>query len=244
MAPDTTKTQKSTKPNLFAKAATKTASTPTTKKRAETIWAISPPTNDVSVETLNLAVSEMHRLHAERKRLETEESIHKNALKGYAEDRYVDHVAKTGAEPESPLKIINDKHQTITFVVQDRGHLTTVTDGHIQALNDVLGADAAASLVYETMEFKFDDMTMSQEAPDGGTVQDLVAEAISDTLNKLVEKGKLRQEQMDNLLTCQLTRKFRPSLLQHGLAACGRNAAKLSGLLAALGGAIVRYVKP
>jgi hypothetical protein len=237
------------KPNLFAKAAGKAAAAPTKTKKKETIWALMPGLADTpTLEQLDKSVSEMHRLHAERKRLETEEGIHKSSLKGFAEERYVAHLANTGAEPESPLKIINSRNETVTFVVQDRGHLSKVSDEQVGALSELLGQDAVTELVFEAGEFKFDPLTMSLLAPNGTegeprTVQDVVAEALSEAISGLVTAGKLSQEQADGLLSFTSERRFKPQILSRAVSVCGRNNAKLASFLDILGSALTRYVK-
>lgn len=233
-----------TKVNLFNKAAGKTAAAPAKSKKKETVWNISPLVTDVpSKEQLNSAVSEMHRLNAERKRVETEQEIYKGILKPWAEERYFEHVAKFGVEPESPLKVVNDKHESVTFVVQDRSGQAVVTDEQVAMLGDLLGQDAAAELIVEAGEFKFDVAVMTQTAPDGTSVQEVVSEAISEALAKLVDKGRLSADQVENLLSYQTVRRFRPNLLPYALSAGGRNIQKLQSLFGALGSAIVRYVK-
>jgi len=236
------------KVNVFAKAKGRTAAEPSKSKKKETVWAISPALVDPpTLDQLNKSVSEMHRLHAARKQLETEETIHKGCLKTFAEDRYVDHLATVGAEPESPLKIINDKMQSVTFVIQDRGHLCKVSDAQLAQLGDLLGEDAVNDLVYEGGDFKFDAAIMGMTAPsqngDQVTVQDVVAEAVTDMLAGLVEGGKLTQEQADGLIAFTAERRFKPQILSRAVGVCGRNKGKLAGFLDALGSAVTRYVK-
>lgn len=240
---------KLTRESIFAKAKGKTAAAPTKGRQKETVWAISPVISDTPTrEQLNTAVSELIRLQAERKQLETEESIHKGALRSFAEERYVDHLATVGVEPESPLKIINDKMQSVTFVVQDRGHLCKVTDEQIAALADLLGEDAVNDLLHEGGEFKFDTGVMGMTAPpapDGAprTVQDVVAEALTDMLADLAESGKLTPEQADSLISFSAERRFKPKVLSYAVSVCGRNRGKLAQFLDVLGPAVTRYVK-
>lgn len=244
-----TETPKLTKQSIFAKAKGKVAAEPTKSKKHETVWAISPLVKDEpTADQLNQSVHEMHRLHGERKKIETEEGIHKSLLKGFAEERYVDHLTVTGAEPESPLKIINDKMETVTFVVQDRGHLCKVSDDQIAALAEVLGEDAVGELIYEGGDFVFNGPVMGMNSlvqADGAfqSVQDVVAEALTETLAGLVEAGKISQEQADGLVDFKVERRFKPQILSKAVSVCGRNKGKLQSFLDALGSAVTRYVK-
>jgi len=250
----TTNNDKATTPkkvNIFAKAKGKVAEIETKSGKKETIWAISPqivndpPTRD----QLNQAVAQVHVLHAEKKTLETREKIVKDLLKTYASERYSEAMAKLGVEPPSPLKVANDKGQTVTFVVQDRGHLTKVGDNQYEALSDLIGADNMPKIVWEGGDFKFNADIMAQ--PAGGpnisadtSVQDLVAEAISTALAGLVEEGKLSQEQVDELLVYEAERRFRPqALVGRAVEVCGKNPTKLAAYFDLAGSGITRYVK-
>lgn len=230
--------------DIFAKAKGKTAEAPKNKKTKETIWQISPTSSGPATpEQLNTAIDEMHRIFSARSKLETEEKTHKAMLKVFADEQYVDHLARTGAEPESPLKLANDKHLTVTFVVQDRGHLTKVTDEHISTLTSLVGEDAVNELVYTAGEFAFDSVIMGQQGPKGDSVQELISEAISTAVQKLHEAGKLSDGQVEGLVKYTEERRFRPGILKMLVGIVGRHKAKLEGVIAAMGGAIVRYVK-
>lgn len=228
--------------NLFAKVAAKAPAATASKSKKETVWAISPHvTGDPSVEQLNEAISEVHRLTSEAKQIETQEKVYKSMLKTFADERYVESIVATGVEPPSPLKVANDKGQTVTFVVQERGG--RVSDAAYEQLVALVGQDAANSVVYEGGEFKFDQLVMSQPAPQGGTVQDVVAEALSEALQALVEKGSLRAEQVENLLSYTAERRYKPGVVQRAVEACGRHGQRLGQFLDILGGCLVRYIK-
>lgn len=232
------------KVNVFAKAQGKTATVTPTKAKKETVWALSPlaVSDPPTLEQLNEAVSEVHRLHAEAKTIETQQSLFKGLLKNYADERYVESIAATGVEPPSPLKVVNNKGQTVTFVVQERGG--KVSDAAYDQLTALVGEDAASTVIYEGGEFKFEPTVMSQDSlVEGSTVQDVVAEAISETLQALVEAGKLRPEQVDGLLSYTAERRWKPKLVQLAVEACGRNVKRLTQFLDIVGGACVRYIK-
>ena len=244
-----TENKTTSKINPFAKAQGKTAAAPKAKSKKETIWAISPSVSDQpTVDQLNKAVAEMQRLKAERSQIETEEEIHKSILKEFASGRYIDALVSNGVEPESPLKIVNDKHQSVTYVVQDRGTQTKVTDKQVEDLVELLGEDATKEVVFEKGTFSFDDEVMAQiaspdENGDPRTVQDVVAAAMAEMLSKLVEDNQITADQVDGLLTFKTERCFVPKVVSKATIFCGRKRSTLERFFDILGSAMVRYCR-
>lgn len=235
---------KTTKPNLFAKAKGKVADTPTSTPTKETIWRLSPIPDAADKAVLNNAVNQLHDISAKRKQLETEEGIHKATLVNFANDKYINHVSAMGVEPKSPLKIINDDNRSVTFVVQDRGHLTKVTDEILDGVAEVIGQKEAESIVVTLGTFQFDPAVMAQNSGvDGKSVSELLAEELSPFIEKLREKGKLTEEQADNLIAYKEQRCFMPGVVGRTAVLCGKSVVKIRDFLDALGSAVTRYVR-
>src|SRR4051812_36913292 len=136
---ETTKPAALKKPNIFAKSKDKIAGTPVASKKKETLWQlgaadVSPP---ATLEELDEAVSKVIELSGKAKVMETEANMYKAPLKEYAFQQYVKALVRTGVEPPSPLKVVNSQKQSLTYVVQDRGHLSKVTDDQVEALNEL-----------------------------------------------------------------------------------------------------------
>ena len=226
--------------NLFAKAASKTTPT-TTKKKSETLWQLRA-TDPLDLERIE-SINKLADLHRQIKNLEAQETVHKTRLKQYAEEQYVKDFADRGVPPEAPMKLLDPKSgNSVTFVVQDRTGLSTVKDEQIEGLREVLG-ETADELVYEQMIFSFDPAVMAATAKDGRLVQDIVAEAISESLEKLVKKGALEAEQLDALLSCKQSRMFRPLILPRLAELCRRSIPDMRAVLDILASSVVRYVK-
>jgi hypothetical protein len=239
-------TDKASKPNLFAKAKGKTAETPvTTSKKKETVWSVLPTVTDkATADQLDEAVGKVVSLQAEAKAIDTQQKVYKRLLQGFANEQFVTHIARTGVEPASPLKVSNSKGETVTFVVQDRGAATKVTDEMLAGLTQLLGEDGAEKVIWTGGEFKFNTEVMSQQDASGeGTVMDAVAEIVSAGLSKAVEKGRLTQDQVDALLEYKEERRLKPGMVERAAEICGRDKARIESFLDLLAGGCVRYVK-
>lgn len=227
------------RPNLFHKAANKAAEAPTTPtKTKETTWYIKGVPDDPSVAQLDSAVTNLIKLERERKTLETKAGVFKKQLRTYANGHYVDHVVETGVQPQSPLKVVNSKGESVTFVVQDRGHLTKVKDPQLAAITELIGEEGAAAVVYDGGDFVFNPDVLCLPG-----VQDAVGEAVGAAIAKLVEDGKLTQDQGDNVLTYEKERRFKPGCVSMAPQVCGRSKERIEKYLDLLQGAATRYVK-
>ncbi len=163
-------------------------------------------------------------------------------LRPYALDRFFESMAESGVLPPAPLKVISDKGQSITLVLQDRSASSKVTDEQIAALEELVG-DRAADLIYDAGEFSFNANIMAQNSPTGGTVQDVVAEAIGDAISQLLEAKKISEVQADGLLSYSAEKHFKPQPMARAVEFVGRNAEKLAEFAGILDKSFISYVK-
>ena len=224
--------------NAFARAAANAPAVKTSRKQ-NAVWQLNDP-------SLGQAVIDLIRYQGERKAIETKENIQKGRLKSYAEDRYAESFAMNGVEPDGTMMLSNEDGQTVTFVVQDRSAGYAIKDDVLEAVEQVLGPDGAAAIIYEQTVFGFDTVVMSQKTKDdtGREVQEVLGERLMALLDDMRVEGILDQEQVDALLTAKNIRAFRPGTLPQLAEIAGRNIPRLKLLLQAMGGAIVRYIKP
>jgi len=228
--------------NAFAKAAGKVQAAAPARKKKETQWRVGAGEQERAIAE---AISAMIEIAGQRKALETREGLFKGRLKAYAEELYVRDFAAVGVEPERPMNLVNDKGESVTFVVQDRSQGYKVSDETVDALTDLLGPGAVAELLYESVEFGFDAAVMAGPAMDGSgrLVQDVMGEELGKLLERLQLEGVLSEAQVDGLLAAKQVRTYRPGVMQRLPEICGRSVSRISDFLAAVGGACVRYIK-
>lgn len=226
--------------SVFKKAASKIETPKASKPSKETAWLVG---SDQNTEVLAEAIVEVNTCQREAKALEARASMFKSMLKTYCEDQWTTYMATTGVSPQTPMKVINRQGQSVTFVVQDRATGYVVKPEVEEALSDILGPGAVEDIVFEQTTFSFDPIVMAAPAIDGSLVQDVVGEALTGLLETLVQEGKITQVQADGLLTANTIKTFKPGLLTRLPDLCGRKVGIFATAVAAVGSAIVRYVK-
>jgi hypothetical protein len=232
--------------NIFAKAKAGAASIPVPTvvpaNIKETQWLI---TN----EKLANSITEMNSLKVERKQIENKELPHKTALAAHAIDQYALHLASAGVLPKTPMRLVNEAGESVTFVIQDKGASTKISDEKLAQLAQLLGRDKDGKelvdqIIYNGGSFGFDENILDQKSlVEGQTVMDVVGEALGAVLAKLVEDQKITEEQGNNLVQFETTRRYIRGLPRHTVDVCGRDVPKILSYLKTVGSAIVRYVK-
>lgn len=218
--------------SLFAKAKAKTADKPVVKKG--TRWLA----NTDDTQAVSHAVSEMVKLSAEQKATEAKISLHKDTVKGYAFDKFIQQFAGDGVLPPTPMTVQNSAGHSVTYVVQDRGGQYKVTEEQQEALGDILGPDAVKGLLYEETTYSFSRVLLMN--PD---VMDAIDKALESAKNKLVRAGTLSEEEASELIVAESKTSFRPGTLERLATICGQDTVKMSAFLDAAGSSFTRYVK-
>lgn len=223
--------------NAFAKAAAKPAAASKSKK-PQTLW-LAPP-------ELDGAISALIEFQGQRKAIETKEEVHKDRLKAAAEDRYLEDYAMHGVPPESPMLLANAAGQTVTYIVQDRATGHDIKDDTYDALVQILGQDGADANIHHQTIYGFDAVVMGQTVRDGSgrEVQEVLGERLMGLLEDMRHEGLLCPDQVDHLLTAKQIRTYKPATTSRLVEICGRNVPLMKRLLAAMGSAVVRYIKP
>lgn len=218
--------------SLFNKAKSKTADKPVVKKG--TRWLA----NTDDVQDVSNAVSSMVKLAAEQKATEAKISLHKDTVKGYAFDKFVQQFAGEGVLPPTPMTVQNSAGHSVTYVVQDRGQQYKVTDEQKEALGEVLGPDAVDGLLYEETVYSFSRVLLMNPE-----VMDVIDKALESAKNKLIKAGTISPEDADELIVASTKTAFRPGTLERLADICGRDTVKMSAFLDAAGSSFTRYVK-
>jgi len=237
------------KPNLFARAAEKTAEAPKKKKKGTALQL--PKDLNTAGElqgeskVLNEAVSTAIKAKAEADAAKGRLSAALDCVKGHAEEAWCAVYAQQGVQPETPVVLMNHLGETLTLVVQDKCSQNAISDDQVELLGVLLGTEVAASLVEEVSKFGFNPATMAEAAggekvAEGETVQDVIFEIVSAAVSKC---QKLSDEQKENLFTHEAKTYLRRNTLPRLAELCGSNVGKIQSFLQAAGSAIVRYMK-
>jgi len=239
---------KPVKPNLFARAAEKTAVAPK-KKVKGTVLVLPKDLNDKGElqgeskllhEAVTIAISAKSEMDAAKGRL----GAAKGMLHTYAEEAWCATYAQAGVQPTTPVSIQNHKGEALTFVVQDKCGQNAIDEDQIELLGILLGTEAAASLIETKEFFGFNPDTMKQVAAGkeakGETVQDVIFEIVSQVIG---ESLKLSNEQKEEMFTQTSKTHLKKNTLPRLAELCGANVGKIQSFMQSAGSAIVRYLK-
>jgi hypothetical protein len=218
---------------MFNKAAAKKVESPKAKAKGVT-WTAGDPNGDAVAK----AVKELVRLSASAKALDAQMGLHKNVVKKYADDRFVRQYAESGVIPDTPMTVVNNDGEKVTYVVQDRSAQYNVSDEQKEALTQLLGADSVESLLYEEMKFSFNRDILALPG-----VMDAVGSALESVGAALVAAGTLTQDQAESLLDSGKKVAFRPGTLDRVAHICGRDQTRIRTFLEIMGSSATRYVK-
>lgn len=219
---------------IFAKAAAKAKETAKEVKKKGVAWLV----GGAESESISKAVHELTMLAAQMKALEAKQGIIKSAIKRYCDDMFVrDYVARESM-PDSPMSLINADGDKVSYVCQDRGGQYGLKPEQLEALEDLLGADAVGNITYNEQTFSFNREIMSMPG-----VQEAIGESIETAMMSLVDCGTLTPLQAESLLDVKDKTSFRPGTLDRLTAICGRDSNKVKQFLDISGSSFTRYVK-
>lgn len=220
---------------LFAKAASKGKSAQPAKSKG-VAWLAGDPNGDAVAKSVHQLVV----LDAEAKAIEAKMGVHKTVVKKYAEDQYVATYADLGVAPDTPMCVQNSDGEKVTFVVQDRSGQYSVKAEQKEALEQLLGVDAAQELLYEEARFSFNRELMAVPG-----VQEAIEEALSGAIKKLTggKKPVLTEEQAGELLDADVKTSFKPGTLDRVAVVVGRDTNRIRQFLEIMGSCCTKYIK-
>ncbi len=218
------------------------APAPPSKPEKGTTWAV----DDAMAVAID--ITEFNRLSAEAKALKTKLEAVKGRIEAHADQTLIPWWALFGELPEAPIKITCPfSGQSISYVVQDR------TAGYAPSVEQVADLVAVFDAGFEpflvdstTYSFDADVLALRATDPETGkrsTIQAMISRRIGTMLKILVQDGELRLDQAESLLTVETRRTFEPGFLARLPELVGRDAGRLARAVAAMGSAVVRFVK-
>lgn len=204
------------------------------KPKRNTTWTAGDPNGDRVAASLK----ELAQINADLKALEAKKKIHAGIVGSYAEQNFINDFCELGVLPDTPMKVVDNEGNSVTYVVQDRGGQYKLQEVQIQVLKEVLGEDAAESLLYTQHTFSFSRSIMAIPG-----VADAVDKALTATVRKLVKDEVLTEEAGDELLVVDEKIAFKPGTLDRAASLVGRDKTRLKAFLDAMGSSCCRYIK-
>lgn len=219
---------------LLSKAVNRVQEPKASKKKATT-WTVGTDPQQAQLEE---AIHQLVTLKGEEKRIEAKMSPYKSLLKRYCEENFVRDFATSGYFPETPMQLVNQAGEKVTYVVQDRTETTAIKEDQVELVRDLLGEDGAARVLCNRTTFNLNPILMGDER-----VAAVVDKHLTAAVEELVGTEVLKPETADELVEARRFQGFKPGLVERLTEFCGRNTALLQGVLEAMGSACIRYVK-
>jgi hypothetical protein len=171
-------------------------------------------------------------------------------IREFAERVWVERLAQEGIPSPSPLKLVNADGSTATFVVQDRTASTHIDDKALTALSETVGPEAVAAAIIERTIYSFDPRIMGHVVNVPGrrrarTVESIIGERLMAMTDDLVVKGVLTADEAGALIVASSKRTLSPGFVRDSIPPlCEHKAGRIARAIAALGSAVVRFLKP
>jgi len=220
---------------LFAAAANKAASEiKSAKPKKNTTWVV----GDQESQAVATAVHNLVELTAQEKAIAAKKKLFATTVLKHAKQNHVNDFCDLGVPPDTPMVIQNQDGEKVTFVVQDRGGQYNVKPEQVEALEQLLGVDAAGDLLYTETTLGFDRTILAK--PEVG---EAIEHALESCIEGLMERGVLSAEQASELITAKQKTSFKPGILQRAASIVGRDTTRLGKFLDAMGSSCTRYIK-
>lgn len=227
--------------NVFAK--TEKKKTATKPKKESTIWLVGDDDVEKDPARLGEAVRDLLVADKAAKAAELRADMAKAKLKNYASQRWVDEFSADGVPIETPIKLVSNKGDSVTFIVQDRTNGYVLSEEAQQQISGIVGAEPLAELLAEKTSFAFNPEVLAEVTPSGATVQELVGERIGALLERMVTAGHLTTEQKDGLFLVNTTQVLVPGVFHRLPALANYSADTFKKLVSTISGAVVQYIK-
>lgn len=218
--------------SLFAKAAEKSTKTAKKAKSKGRVWQAGDPAGD----EIGKAVHELVVLSAEEKAIKAKKSLFAVQVANYAQNNLIEDYADTGVFPETPMQVMNNDGEKVTYVVQDRSSQYKVKPEQKEALVQLLGEDAVPDLLYTEVSLQLNREVMAKPG-----VSEAIEKALVAAIKRLTKSGVLDED--DELIEADVKETFKPGTLSRLGIICGRDTGKMMTFLKAMGSCCVRSIK-
>jgi len=206
----------------------------------------------VGVGTEYEEIGEAVRMYCEETR-KAKESLAKaetyeRPIRELAERIWLQRMAHDGIPNAAPLKLVNADGTTVIYTVQDRTGSTSLEDRALEELRLAVGAEAVHAVLEERTTYSFDPKIMSRLVTLPGrrrarTIEQIVGERLTAMSDDLVVNGVLTADEAGALITASSKRTLRRGFLRELPVMCEYKVGRIAKAIAALGSAVVRYIK-
>ena len=190
---------------------------------------------------LGEAIAELLECEAEAKKLEMRATLAKEAISLYCERRWCEETCSR--DVATPIKLVNSKGQSVTYVIQDRTRSTRINASVYEELAGVIGKKAAANATTTKKVIYFADEVLDQVALDGRTVREATEEYVGLMAGDMVIQKVITQAQANALVEIIPLRTFIGGFLGRLPGLCDCDAEKFTAAIKAIGSAVTRYIK-
>lgn len=188
-------------------------------------------------------VADFVTLSAQLKPLETRLGLVNAALRDYCDRRWSMAIGAQGLSLPSPIKLVNEAGQTITFVVQDRSRSAELKADAYAELVTAIGSKQAKVATAEKVRVGFDPDVLDELALDGRYVQDAVEEHAKLMVGDMVLQKVLTRAQAEKLLVVARTRRLREGFLSSIPHWCDLDVERFRAAICAVGAAFTRFIR-
>lgn len=196
------------------------------KKPEGTVWSLPAEMHGDAAQVVDCG-SKIKALEATAKPIRVR-------LTEWASRQYVKHFCNNGVAPESSMKI-SAGSTVLTFVQQRRAG--AVDDNTIEVMRDVIG-DVVDDMVYAETTISFNTAILNLPG-----MMPLFEKHLDAAVKAALKAGLASAEQLDELLSAETTRTWRPDIQAKAHQLCGGDEQKMVEFFDALGSSCTRYVK-
>src|ERR1017187_1208458 len=175
------------------------------------------------------------------KEAEMKAGIAKEAIRHFADKRWIKLYSGRGVLPSTPFKIVTAEGKSVNYVVQDKTDGAELKAEAVDELRALL--DDAGSLVEESISLELDRSVMKETAPSGSRVGDLVAARLATLAYELETTGLLSRDQAQRVFRIRPIKQLKPSLLGRLPGLVANSAEKIAEVLSVLSGSVVRFIR-
>jgi hypothetical protein len=231
-------------PNLFAKATEQKPKS--ASKNKGTIFALpnnAGPDGRLSpeIQLLHDSLKRINEAHREEEAAKNKSQMAKGILGKWVLDTYCNRYVQLGADPETPISIVNNQNDDVTYIMQDKAEQNALDEERIELLQGFLGCERASNLIVENTTYSFNAKTMLEPSFDEEkTVQDVVFEIVS---KALMNDQRLSSEQKENLISRTTKTCLKKGCLPRLISICGDDPLRIKQFFEIVGSCIVRYLK-
>jgi hypothetical protein len=194
-------------------------------------------------EAIRLYRIECDKAKAALKRAEAQALV----IEAFAQCVWLERMAAQGVPESAPVRLVNAAGEVAVYTVQDKTGSHDFKPETLEELGGLVGADVMNDWVAERSLFTFNPVLLAKQVVQGRRKPQLLAAIVGERLivltRELVRDGLLSEIEAKELVVHKRARSLKRGFLRTLPGLCG-SVETLSAVVAAMGAALVRYLKP